>query len=637
MSTRLSSTSCARLRSPCAAHLLLAWLLSVSSCSCDERQRPPVSYASDGGSSLLTCAEDQVQCDGNVARVCDGKGGYKRSASCAERGQRCLAATSTPSGDTRPLGCVVCTPGEASCANGVAKFCRLDGTGFDTFDCDPMQGMVCEASGCKGACAPPQVTESYIGCDYFPTVTLNPVWSGFDFAIAVSNASDAPARVVVTRGSDTLRELSIARGALEVIKLPWVSALKGGDQDACQIPPDPGDSRIVQAGAYRVRSDRPVTVYQFSPLQYQLGKGSSAPAGCPVGTRCPGGVVAECLSYSNDAALLLPATALTGDYTVLSWPSQGNTASFYAVTATADDTHVTLTGRGSFRPGAGVSRGGDASVTLQRGDVLEVVASHGSERADASGTRVHADKPVQVIAGHSCANIPDGDTPACDHLEQALFPTQILGKEYVVSYPAAVASRSPHVVRIAAVEADTRVQFDPALHAPITLGPGDAPFELRVGRFTRGAPGERGSEEPPVDLHIRASKPIAVAQYMLGQGAVPSGSGDPSMAPAVPTAQYRSDYIFTASTTYDANFINVIAPIGTALTLDGAPLSGTATDVGASNYQVIRAQLPAAGSGVYRLHADAPVGLAVYGYGRYTSYMFPGGLDLKRITLVTPD
>ena len=30
--------------------------------------------------------------------------------------------------------------------------------------------------------------------------------------------------------------------------------------------------------------------------------------------------------------------------------------------------------------------------------------------------------------------------------------------------------------------------------------------------------------------------------------------------------------------------------------------------------------------------ADKPVGIVVYGYGQDTSYMYPGGLDLKRIT-----
>lgn len=615
----------------------LAWLLSVSSCSCDEhRSSSPTPDDNDSG-SVLVCEKGKVKCDNGVAKTCDGKGGFSKTDDCTARGQHCLGATLSVDGELQTLACVSCSPGEASCSGGSAKLCRKDGSGFDTFECDVKQGMTCEADGCKGACAPPEVSASYIGCDYYPTVTLNPVWSGFDFAVTVSNASDASAHVIVTRGDELIRELDIGKGALETIKLDWVSALKGGDQNACQVPPEPGDTRLVKDGAYRIRSNRPVTVYQFSPLQYQLGTADNPPAECPVGTMCPGGVVKECFSYSNDAALLLPATALTGEYTVLSWPSQGNTASFYAVTATENDTKVELEGRGAFAPGASIDKDGNGQVTLQRGDVLEVVASHGNERADASGTLVHADKPVQVVAGQSCANIPDPNTPACDHLEQALFPSQILGKEYVVAYPAAVASRSPHVLRIAAVSEETKVEFEPALHAPITLKPGDAPFELRVGSYTAASGGEQAREEAPVDLHISANHPIAIAQYMQGQRSVPSGAGDPSMTLAVPTAQYRSDYIFSASTTYESNFINVIAKRGTGVMLNDTLLTAAGDAVGGSDYQVVRMRLPQSDSGIYHLKADAPVGLTVYGYGRYTSYMYPGGLDLKRITEASPD
>jgi len=112
-----------------------------------------------------------------------------------------------------------------------------------------------------------------------------------------------------------------------------------------------------------------------------------------------------------------------------------------------------------------------------------VLASHGTDSEDASGSLIEASKPVQVIGGHSCANIPEPATGACDHIEEALFPTQILGTDYVVSYPAAVASESPYVLRISAVKDDTKVEFDPALSEPIMLGPGDPPFELRIGRF----------------------------------------------------------------------------------------------------------------------------------------------------------
>jgi hypothetical protein len=84
----------------------------------------------------------------------------------------------------------VCQPGEASCSGGKAKACRADGSGYVEFECDPVPGMTCEPSGCKGQCAETWTVASYIGCDYYPTVTLNPVWSGFDFAVAVGNASD---------------------------------------------------------------------------------------------------------------------------------------------------------------------------------------------------------------------------------------------------------------------------------------------------------------------------------------------------------------------------------------------------------------------------------------------------------------
>src|SRR6187401_3333109 len=36
-------------------------------------------------------------------------------------------------------------------------------------------------------CADVAITKSYLGCEFWPTVTLNPVWSVFDFATVVAN------------------------------------------------------------------------------------------------------------------------------------------------------------------------------------------------------------------------------------------------------------------------------------------------------------------------------------------------------------------------------------------------------------------------------------------------------------------
>ena len=386
----------------------------------------------------------------------------------------------------------VCQPGQASCTNGVAKACKSDGSGFVEFECDAVQGMSCEPSGCKGSCAETWTTTSYIGCDYYPTVTLNPVWSGFDFAVAVGNASDQPAHLTITRGSTSVAAETVDAGGIRIVKLPWVPELKGGDVNACQTPPDPGNTRVVLGGAYRLRSDVPVTAYQFSPLTYEI---SPAPASCPVGTQCPGGLDPACKSFSNDASLLFPVNALTGNYTGLAWPSGSKRAGFLAVTATADDTEVSVVGRGTFAPGAGITSAGNGTVKLARGDVLELIADSSSPSgmygSDLSGSLIRASRPVQVIGGHSCANIPNPTSGYCDHLEQALFPVEVLGNDYLVTFPAAVASESPHVIRIAAVDAGTTLTFDPPIAPPTTLGPDD-PF-LTTYRC-HGYPIARGSD-----------------------------------------------------------------------------------------------------------------------------------------------
>jgi IgGFc binding protein len=581
-----------------------AWIFLGAALSACSSSSNTTHSTADSGPDGGICS-GMFTCDGQIAKACNGGG----EQDCSKLGEVC----------TEDFGCVTCLPGEqGSCSNGVGKFCLADGSGYETFDCDPVQGMQCDPDGCKGSCAPPALADSYLGCDYYPTVTPNPVWSGFDFAVAVANAGQSATTVHVTRGATAVKTLSVAPGALQVIKLPWVSELKGGDVDACQTPPEPGVTRIVQGGAYRLRTDQPVTVYQLSALEYQI---SPAPAQCPLGENCPGGQGNECLSYSNDASLLLPATTLTDDYASIVWPSTNKRSGFLAVTATQDATQVQLFGNGQFAAGAGIAASGNGTVTLNRGDVLLALADHsvapGSYGADISGTRIKASHPVQVIGGQSCANIPTATTDACDHIEHAMLPVETLGNDYLVTFPAALASTSPHVVRIEAIQSNTHLTFDPSsISAPTTLQPASAPLEL---------------DNVTKDFRVTSDKPLLVVQFMQGQASVPSGSGDPSMAVDVPTAQFRKSYIFFASSTYDTNFVNIIAQSSAAVTLDGSVVpTSEFSSIGASGYSVARHQLTGS-SEVHTIKSDAGFGILVYGYGRYTSYMYPGGLDLKQI------
>src|SRR5262249_41386794 len=156
------------------------------------------------------------RCDGDTAVPCASGG---RSVGCKAEGKSCVA----------PLGCVACAPGSGTCQDGLPKTCRSAGSGYVAFTCDPVAGMEGTASGCTGTCSPGELGPSYIGCDYYATVTLNPVWSGFDFAVAVANAGTKDAHVTITKGSQTVQTATVAKSNLSVVKLPWVTDLKGGD------------------------------------------------------------------------------------------------------------------------------------------------------------------------------------------------------------------------------------------------------------------------------------------------------------------------------------------------------------------------------------------------------------------------
>jgi hypothetical protein len=231
---------------------------------------------------------------------------------------------------------------------------------------------------------------------------------------------------------------------------------------------------------------------------------------------------------------------------------------------------------------------------------------------------VTADAPVQVIGGHYCTQVPIGVT-ACDHLEESMFPIAALGTSYAITAPTvpAMIGGKPHTVRIVAVEADTALAYDPPRPA--------APTHIAAaGAFVELA----GVDAP---LLVTADKKILVAQYMHGQGA-PGGTGDPSLALAVPIAQFRADYLVHAPVNYAIGYADVVAPAGASVTVDGAPLDFF-LPIGDTGYAFARATLVGSLDGNHRLAADVPFGVTVYGYGDYTSYWYPGGLDLAPIVV----
>jgi hypothetical protein len=487
-------------------------------------------------------------------------------------------------------------------------------------------------------CGEAAAARSYIGCEYWPTTLTNFVWSIFDFAVVVANPQTADATVTVTGPGGFSKQVTVASGALTKIYLPWETTLKGPAWDACTETPSFGASIVSPQGAYHLVSSVPVTVYQFNALEY-------APKGGPSGknwSSCPGnqtctdqgdpdqGSALDCFSFSNDASLLLPATAMTGNYRLMGVASTPGSGSYFAITGTQDGTSVTvaLSKTATVAAGGGIAGAdpnGTVTFTLDAGDVVELAGPGANANEDLSGSLLRADKPVQVIGGHPCLAVPYTDPNAtCDHVEQSVFPAETLGKHYVVTAPTGPKNAPVgHVVRIYGNVDGTSLTYAPAKPSgcPATIGAGTV---ADCGVVT-------------ADFEVQGSGAFEVGMIQQSADVVDPNAamseGDPSFSFATPVEQYRSDYIFLAPTDYDMSFADLVVSPGTTLTLDGAAVTAPQTAVG--SLAVVRITLPVGGSsGTHVMSGSQPFGIQVIGYGQYTSYQYPGGLDLQVIAPV---
>jgi hypothetical protein len=574
---------------------------------------PDTGNGSGGGSGSSSgggpaCSPNGITCTGNVADICTG--GVPSTQTCTGATPNCANG----------YGCVSCVPGTGTCNGNVGTACNATGTGTVTNTCDPLQGEACQSGtgACSGDCA--NVGSSYIGCEYYAVTMLNHLIDQTTFypAVTISNTSTNSATVNIQGGGLTTPiTATVAAGALQEIQLPWVKALScgAGPCTGNNNQPTPPSTEIVTGGAFHIRSTEPVTAYQFNAYQY---------------------VISGEYSYTNDASLLIPVNAMTGNYRAASFPTFNNWPGTIAVIGTVAGTAVTVTApAGTLQASGGIGTSG-GMVTLGAGDVLELESALDAPGqtygADISGTLISATSPVEVFGGHSCIYIP-ATVAACDHMEQIALPVETLRGDYLVTPPYNKNGGPLQWIKLIGTggitgAATAHVSFDPpSVSAPQTLDAGTVITLQQVGSAFRVY-----STDTP-------QQSFFVAQYMEGQnnfgnactGGTAEDCGDPSESVAVATAQYRTSYQFAAPTSYTENWVNVIAPAGATVTVDGTAVSGFAAIGSASGYDWAHVSLASTNNGVHNAASSAPFGIEVYGYGSYTSYMYPGGLNLTRL------
>lgn len=617
---------------------LLGLMVAVAAVGCGDDDRPPLVRDGGGADTSIPgvdsgppgCTPGQYACAGSTRYLCGDDGMTRLNE------EVCPAACSPTE------GCVACMPGQRQCNGTVSMVCAPDGSGFVSGrDCAEF-GSTCGSSGfCTDDCATAESTRSNIGCEYWAVPLPNvPGLDGrYDFRVVIANPNEAAANVRVFRGATMVTSTTVPPNGLQDVVLPWVDGLSDG------IMPPTWNSLGVANGAYRVTSDRPVTVTQFNPFEYDNGEIVedifSPLFGLPD------------YSYTNDASLLLPAHSFTGNYIGSSFVplSSANGLNFgkwpgylAVVGVTPEPTTVSVALSSAIAADSGgrfpaASRGQVINFTIQRGEVVVLAAAPppncvsgrpgystapgfgvcNEAEFDLSGSRITANRPIAAFGGHACAYVPYG-AEACDHLESQLPPLETWGTNFNSAPMADPSGESINVVRVTAAFDDTSVTVTPAQGgvSTIMLGAG----QWREFNATSA-------------FQVSATRGAMVTQFLVGQQASPAAErGDPAMMILPPREQFRRDYTFVAPTSYNAgtdgqSYILVIRNPGQSITLDGAPINPTWTAGGDRETGIV----PISG-GTHRMESTDPFGVLVFGMGINTSYAYPAGLNLEEILLI---
>lgn len=638
---------------------------------------PPLEAPTDdAGRAIFYCRDEStVACEQNVHKSCVRMGEFVevREVDCGERGLVCSVTRECITCGPGTRRCQPCEESGGDCDPHVVEECDATGDSWTDLErCDLAGGNECFAGECRNMCERATEERSYVGCEFFGADLDNAAIddlnnaSAQQFAIAVANGQPVAVDVFVEINAAPfgapvearqVETVTVPPGALEVFELPR-REVDGSSATGL----NDGTHTAVTSHAYRVVATHPITAYQFNPLE-------------------------NVNVFSNDASLLLPTSALGTEYTVVGWPqtigdsddpsqdfdstsSDEDLRAFLTILGTIEDTDLSIelgdevvkvVGAGPIDE----SSAGDV-IDLRIGPFDVVNLETDGFNADFTGTRIQASRPVVVFVGSEASDVPifgTYETRQCcaDHLEEQLFPDASLGSFFSI---ARMPSRT-EALSAAAFEDDPlqiAVVDEPEWVRIIAVGEGTTAISTTLPFPDDSFALRQGSDailRADRDFLLEADHPIAVLQAIGSQGVtgIPRQfpGGDPAIIAVPPVQQYRRDYIFLTPDKYAFDFITITAEADTRILLDGEPLPDHCTTSPADGVTpepgdpppdrvVHRCQLsfPKVTSGenstvlsaeqddgVHTLVADREVGLVVYGFDRFVSYAYAGGLDLE--------
>ena len=253
---------------------------------------------------------------------------------------------------------------------------------------------------------------------------------------------------------------------------------------------------------------------------------------------------------SSDTYFALSITALDDVYVYygISVPRASHLALLYSlilIVGTEDNTMISLTTTQPVNISTGnaimqLIPGRQFSFRINRLQTIYI-----GSLDDLSGTKIVTDKPVSVLSGHECANVP-WNIRACSYLIEQIPPTALWGTMY---YTVPLAGKASYTVKVLAAHDSTTVN----VYCNNTM----RSFTINEGRFFNV------TVQIKEYCAIYSNKKILVVQLSHGLYYDISSYGDPMMTLVPATNQYLNNFDIvtihgTRSTFNYDHYVNIV-------------------------------------------------------------------------------
>ena len=239
-----------------------------------------------------------------------------------------------------------------------------------------------------------------------------------------------------------------------------------------------------------------------------------------------------------------------------------------------------------------------------------------TEGLDISGTSIVSDKPLTVVSGNECGNIPS-NIAYCEHVAEQIPPTVTWGKKYLLApYKGRTAGQ---YFKLIASEDLTTVKHNCNLElSTIFLSAGE------VNTFFTSS---------TTYCYLESDKPLLVTQMTPG-GSIDS-IGDPAVSVLPSIEQYDTAVVYHTPSlnSFSLNYINIVTREKASIEMDGTPLNLTWTIISNLNGGIggYAAQVDSDTYTVHIITSKTPFSVLVYGFGSpLAGYSYSAGIGLQK-------